>query len=390
MKKSLWRKIAAAGIVIAGALVVSGIFVIGLNNENATDRDFIQYWAAGQLLVHHGNPYDLRSILQLERAAGMDSNDPKASVGPPVALVLLVPLGLVNAKLGLIIWLFALLACLSISIRVFWIVSEKPDSRYHLLGYIFAPALACMQAGQLGIFFLLGLVLFFYLNKPRPFLAGVVLLPCALKPHLFLPFAIVLILWVMLRKTYGVIAGFTLALLATCGTTLLFDRAVWSEYSAFMHTTRLMQLNLPTLSAKLRFLVAPGAVWLQYVPTVAACLWALWYFWTRRGRWNWMDHGLTVLLVSVMCAPYAWVTDEAVLLPAVLAGVYCALDTRRSLLPIAIFGAAALIELFANLRITAWYYTWTTPAWLAWYLYATRAPKISPKTLDDSPAVKLV
>jgi uncharacterized membrane protein YfhO len=84
-----------------------------------------------------------------------------------------------------------------------------------------------------------------------------------------------------------------------------------------------------------------------------------------------MEHGLLVLLVSVMCAPYAWLTDEAVLLPAVLVGVYRAIEARRSLLPIAIFAAAALIELYANVRITSWYYTWTTPAWLGWYLYAT-------------------
>ena len=76
----------------------------------------------------------------------------------------------------------------------------------------------------------------------------------------------------------------------------------------------------------------------------------------------------------MLCAPYAWMTDEAVLLPAVLLGVYRAIETRRSLVPIAAFTAIALIELYANVRITAWYYIWTTPAWLAWHLYATRVP----------------
>ena len=32
----------------------------------------------------------------------------------------------------------------------------------------------------------------------------------------------------------------------------------------------------------------------------------------------------------------------------------------------------ALIELYANVRITSWYYTWTAPAWLAWFVYATQ------------------
>jgi hypothetical protein len=89
-----------------------------------------------------------------------------------------------------------------------------------------------------------------------------------------------------------------------------------------------------------------------------------------------------------MCAPYAWLTDEVVLLPAVLVGVYRAIDTRRSMLPIAIFCAAALIELYADVRITSWYYTWTTPAWLAWYLYATRSSIPKAKSSDVDSAVQ--
>ena len=57
--------------------------------------------------------------------------------------------------------------------------------------------------------------------------------------------------------------------------------------------------------------------------------------------------------------------DEAILLPAVLIGIYRSLEARRSWIPVAVIAAAALIELFAGLSITAWYYTWTTPAWLA-------------------------
>ena len=86
-----------------------------------------------------------------------------------------------------------------------------------------------------------------------------------------------------------------------------------------------------------------------------------------------MQHGMLVLIVGVLCAPYAWVTDETVLLPAVLLGVYCARATGRSLIPIALITAIALVELYANIRITSWYYVWTTPAWLAWFVYATNS-----------------
>jgi hypothetical protein len=86
-----------------------------------------------------------------------------------------------------------------------------------------------------------------------------------------------------------------------------------------------------------------------------------------------------VMLVSVLCAPYAWFTDESVLLPAVLAGMYRAMESRRSLVPIVVFAIAALVELYADVRITAWYYMWTAPAWLAWFVYATRGSAVPAK-----------
>jgi hypothetical protein len=128
---------------------------------------------------------------------------------------------------------------------------------------------------------------------------------------------------------------------------------------------------VPTLSEVFRLLVHRDAVWLQFLPQAAGCGWALWYFWTRRSRWSWMDQGLLLLLVSVLCAPYALLTDEAMLLPAVLAGIYRADDSGRSLLPFGLVAGVAMIEVFAKIPMTSVFYLWTVPAWLAWYLYAT-------------------
>jgi len=75
--------------------------------------------------------------------------------------------------------------------------------------------------------------------------------------------------------------------------------------------------------------------------------------------------------VSAACAPYAWFSDEAVLLPAVLAGVYRTVDSGRSLVPIGLIAGVALIEVYAIGHMASAFYLWTVPAWLAWYLYAT-------------------
>jgi hypothetical protein len=376
MKSNPWRVLAAASLAAAGICIAVGFYSLVLSDYNASQRDFISYWAAGQQLAHGGNPYDFEAVQRLERAAGREDKQLLLIMrNPPVALPLVFPLGFVSPKIGLIFWLLTLLACLSVSIRVLWLLNGRPKNRYHLFGYVFAPVLTCMMAGQFGIFLLLGVVLFLYYHQSRPFLAGAALMLCALKPHLILPCAAVLLLWVVRQKAYQILAGLCAALLASCAFTFCFDAHAWSQYSQMMHTGRALNEVVPTLSATLRLLIHGHAVWLQFLPQAVACCWALWYFTTRRNRWSWMDQGLLLLLVSVMCSPYSFFTDESMLLPAVLAGLYRTADSGRSLLPLGLIAGIALIELFAGVQMVSPFYLWTTPAWLAWYLYATAGEK---------------
>jgi hypothetical protein len=372
MKNIPWRAFAAASIIAAGLCFVVGIYVIGLSDKNAAERDFISYWAAGQQLAHGANPYDFGAVRSLELGAGREAGKPLLMMrNPPVALFLAYPLGLVSAKTGLILWLLTLLAGLSVSIWILWLLNGRPDSRFHLLGYIFAPALACLMAGQVGIFLLLGVALFLYLHQTRPLLAGAALALCALKPHLFLPFALVLLLWALRRRAYGILAGFSAALAASLALSFCLDVHAWQQYSQMMRAGGAVNEAVPVLSVIFRNLLDRHAVWLQFVPQACACAWALGYYWTRRDRWSWMDHGLLVLLVSAMCTPFGWFFDESMLLPAVLAGVYRAVETRRSLLPLGFIAGVALVEVLASVQVTSPSYLWTTPAWLLWYLWAT-------------------
>jgi len=364
------------------------MYVVGLSDKNAAARDFISYWAAGQQLTHSANPYDFGAVRELELAAGRNANEPLLVMrNPPVAFFLAWPLGFVSPKTGLILWLLTLLGFLSVSIWVLWLLNGRPDSRLHLLGYMFAPALACLMAGQFGIFLLLGVVLFLYFHQSRPLLGGAALLFCALKPHLFLPFAVVLLAWTVHQRSYRIVAGFFAALAACCAFSFCLDPRAWPQYSQMMHAGGAVNEAVPVLSVTFRNLIDRRAVWLQFLPQACACAWALWYFWTRRNRWNWMDHGLLLLLVSAMCTPFGWFTDESMLLPAVLAGLYRAAAARRALLPLGLIAVVALIEALASVQITSPFYLWTTPAWLAWYLYATGRLSASPGQVREKAVI---
>ena len=181
--------------------------------------------AAGQQLVHGANPYDSAQVLGIERAAGYAGNWPDMLLNMPMAFFLFLPLGMVGAKTGLALWLMAFVACLMVSIKMLWVLHGRPQNSLHLLAFLFAPVLVCMNAGQLGAFILLGVVLFLYFHRSRPFLAGAALLLSAVKPHLFLPFGIVLVAWAFHRKAYRVLAGIATALAPV---------ARWRSFSTLM------------------------------------------------------------------------------------------------------------------------------------------------------------
>jgi len=386
MKRSPGRSLAAAAIVAAGFLFLAGVLTVGFAKTNPGGKDFIEYWAAEQGLVHCAHPYDASIILGIERAAGFSLQRPEFWYSPPPALALALPLGYLGAKTGLIAWTLFQFACLAASLWLLWKLRGRPDTLLPLFGFLFAPVVLCLEAGQISLFILLAVVLFLYLHASHPILAGVALLPCVLKPHFFLPFAVVLLLWIVHRKAYAVFAGFLAALLAGSLAVFLLDAHAWSQYAQLMRNGDMMNEYIATLSVTLRFLVDRHAVWLQFAPATLACVWAIWYFWTRREGWQWMDHGLLVLLVSAMCAPYGWFFDESVLLPAVLTGVLRARATGRPLWPIALAATAALIEVQQEVSVMSPAYLWTTPAWLAWYIYASgRAPKKPAKQRTQPP-----
>jgi hypothetical protein len=375
------RRIAAALIVVAGICLVAGIYASSLTAKSAAERDYIEFWAAGQQLVHHQNPYDVAAIYRMEREQGMEGVPPRLSYSPPVGFFFMLPLGLVSAKTGLVAWLLAELGAVALAAWLLWRLHGRPDSRWHLLAFAFAPCVACLMAGQLGNFFLLFLALFLTLARNYRFWAGVALMPFAMKPHLFLPFALAMLAWIVLRRAWRVAAGFAAALAASCGLAMWFDPRVWTHYREMMAVTGVLNAFVPALSVALRFAVVREHAWVQFVPEAACCAWAVWWFWRRRERWEWARDGMVVLLVSSVCTAYGWFSDEPVLFPALLGAVYAGRLDRR-LIPMAIAAAAALAETLAGVRMNTPYFLWTTPAWLLTYLYAVWKARAGEEKVD--------
>src|SRR5205823_14428962 len=142
--------------------------------QNVAVRDSIAYWAAGQLAIHHQNPYDRAAVFRLEQERGYKDPRPLILRTPPWALFVVVPLGFLNPFLAWVVWIGLSLSCLLIGMRLCARMYGEgtPPNLFTILGYTFAPVPACLVSGQMGLVLMLGFVLFLWWEPKRPVLAG--------------------------------------------------------------------------------------------------------------------------------------------------------------------------------------------------------------------------
>lgn len=357
-------------LVTAVNLVHTVFFVL---EARLGHHDTRWFWASGQLLVHGSNPYDQDAVGRLQAALGIPVETNNILRNPPTALFLVIPLGFLQGWEAVPVWSFLLAVCLGISVLVLRTMLPETYPKWYLwMALCFAPAVCCVGAGQTGVFVLLGLTLFLRFRESRPFLAGAAFSLSALKPHLLLPFGVVLIAWIITRKRWSVVPGLLAAMAVQSLIGMAFDHHVWSHYFAAMRSQDLTNLYIPTLGAALRSGIDGSAVWLEFVPVAAGCIWALWYFVRNREQWDWTTHGSLLTLVSMVTAPYSWFTDQAIALPAILFALAGEGKLRRGSLTLLLFlMILATLERLVTQTLFFEPFWWQGVAWLLWYLYAT-------------------
>jgi hypothetical protein len=369
--------IVAAGCALGVAITLLFLAVMPLNRHLAGARDYVIYWATGQQLAHHGNPYDPDRMRALEHGAGFAGKAELVNYmrNPPWGLPLALPLGFVGAQGGALPWSLLMLGLLVVSARLLWKIWGHAGSHLDWLGYCFPPALICVMMGQTSLFLLLGLVLFLRLHRSAPFWAGAALWFCTLKPHLFVPFGLALLAWIVMTRSYRIVLGLAAALALSSAVITLIDPAAWGQYLQWAHASGISNEFQPCLGEALRDWIDPNAKWLAFVPCAVGSVWAVDYFRRHRTHWDWAQHGGLVMVVSILVAPYCWFYDQSLVLPAVLYGAW---RTRsRGLLAVLglIYLAIEIQPMISPEPETAWY-LWTAPAWLIWCLLERRSAKL--------------
>ena len=358
---------------LAFVITVLSLSAAVMGGSGVGTRDYVEYWASAQQLRHGLDPYDRNAIAALERSAGMAADSGSLVMGnAPPALLLVVSLGWLSARSGELVWIALLIVAFIGSVKLLQGASGLQAEDTRVFAYTFAPALVCIAAGQMSLFVLLGLALFLRFHQTRPGLAGVGLWLCTLKPQLVLAFAVVALFWSLFSRRWKLLAGAIVALAASVVLISVADHGVWSQYTAMMKALRYDRLAVPCLSIVLREHAPARLGWIQYLPAVVACGWALVYFWRRRGNWDWNESGPILILISLLSAPYTWLFDQCILLPAVVISI-CRTQSRVLLCALALSSAVIEMAPVAGFPLlTSRFYLWTMPAWCFWYWLASR------------------
>ena len=125
--------------------------------------------------------------------------------------------------------------------------------------------------GQTSLFLLLAFELFLRLHRTPPFLAGVSLRLCMIKPPLFLPLGAVLLARIVVTRSYKVLVFTVVARAASCALVYLVDPMAFSQYLQLIRTVGVDAEFIPCLSIVLRFWINEKATRIQYVAPAIAC-----------------------------------------------------------------------------------------------------------------------
>jgi hypothetical protein len=159
---------------------------------------------------------------------------------------------------------------------------------------------------------------------------------------------------------------------ASSAIAFLIDPQAWAQYAQMARASGIEREYIPCLSYLLRSWLGANSMSLQFLPAALGCAWALSYYWPRRQAWDWTKNGSPLLLVSLLVAPYSWIYDQGMVIPALLQGAFLT-RSRNLLVALAFLSAMVEIALYGSIAqptVLLYWTLWTAPAWLVWYLIA--------------------
>ncbi|MCC7352527.1 MAG: DUF2029 domain-containing protein [Anaerolineae bacterium] len=367
-------------LILAAILVRQSLHAIGSADPHSDD--FIQYWAAGRLVLIGGNPYlpADEQLLSVPEAVDWLRVERVITYLPPWALSSFVPIGFVSFSTARFIWLLVSLGLILVCGDCLWHLYGGP-ARYKWLApclcATFFPAVSAWRNGQIGPLILAGVVAFLYFQKRQRWgWAAVAALVMAFKPHPIYLVWIALCIWIFRYRLWRLSLMIAAAVAIATAITLAFNPYVIGQYANALARVSPFYWGTPTLGSILRLAFGWEYSWLPFIAPALGIIWLGLYQGRRKGIWQWLEEMPLLLLVSVTTSWYGWPVDQVVLLPAVMqVAVWSTTSPRRAaaIVSLVVYLVINGVLLVMNqLAVNQFHFYWLAPALLVGYVSARR------------------
>jgi hypothetical protein len=375
-RRSFWRFTSHEilfALIVAVMTVWTATFVVVFMRQPILGGDFMEFYTFGRLALD-GNwawQYDWSAFdaLQVSLLPASSDYDYRPSY-PPLVPALYAPFALLPFATAFAAWLAAstvAYGCLmAVAARPWRHPSHAPEV---LASLIFPPFIAHQVLGQSTIWPLIGFVGGWWLmTRGRPVLAGIALSLVAIKPHLGMALAIVLVA----TRSWPTISGIGLG----CGAQAILTALVCGTgaVTAYVRTTIIVLHNpmlidptdprhthaLRTSLERITSVTTATVAWLVLCGVIA---WLTVKVWRRSEEWT--LRFATLLVATLLISPHVQTYDAILLAPATLWLTQWALQNHRRQM---VVGLAVLSVIFLTpaTRIAGIPLTIPLMIWLLW------------------------
>jgi hypothetical protein len=335
--KRLFYQITLLVLLIAAILLLFYLAPILVTPENLAADDFGHFWAAGKLTLAGQNPYDPRAILEVLYQVGrLPDNSSIVSVmlNPPWTLPIVMLFGMISYYVSRLLWLLIGIMVIMVSTTILWSIYQGPKHSQWLawlLAFTFTPTVSTLQKGQFTPLILLGFTGFLLvddkLNRQDSqrftkwqsiIIAGISISLMAIKPQLLYLIWLALLLWCWHQRKWMILIAGCVLLAIEIAIPSVFNPSTIRQYLQNIAEYPITEWATPTIGSYLRVLFGLEKFWLQFLPTLLASIWFIYYWFHHRKNWSWTDEMPLLTIVSLVTNPYSWTYDLVLLLPVIV------------------------------------------------------------------------
>lgn len=289
-------------------------------------RDLIAFWGGVQVFLKGGNPYEFGQLFAVQKVALPTLQSEQYFLNPPWAIPIFLPFMAWPFQTSRLLWfIFNALAFVLPSVLLHRSLKVRKITAINIT-ITFLPGIMMLWYGQLSFMIYMSLLLGFLAYKAeRNVLAGLLWIPCTLKPHLVYLTGIVLVISIISEKKWKIFFSAGCGLAALNLFVLFFDPAIFHEYASLDKTPMIYKSSTVPTVVRLVWieLFNYNPSWPVFVlPLTAAIIVATRRIIAIRGIRTTLKNSTCTFTIDDLClytclslalAPYAWMYDYSLL-----------------------------------------------------------------------------